>query len=121
MTLEAKSTEPVDVFARRVSRAYSSLLAEAKRTAPVNKTPHGHVFDKTVKAISTLFGGYARDVASVFRGFLKRAQPRGRHVAFVENLVVSRFVHGRYHRGIVSGRHPKQPLSQVEAYIGREN
>lgn len=50
MTLEAKSNESVDVFALRVFPAYSRLLVEAERTAPVNKTPHEHVFDKAMIA-----------------------------------------------------------------------
>lgn len=50
MTLQAKSDESVDVYALRVSRAYSRLLAEAERTAPANKSPHEHVFDKAMIA-----------------------------------------------------------------------
>ena len=46
MTLQAQPNETVDVFALRVSRAYSRLLAEAERTAPANVSAHEHAFSK---------------------------------------------------------------------------
>lgn len=50
MTLKATVGESVDIYALRVSQAYSRLLAEAERTAPQNTTPHQHAFDQALIA-----------------------------------------------------------------------
>lgn len=50
MTLQTNAGESVDVYALRVSQAYSRLLAEAERTAPPNTTSHQHAFDQALIA-----------------------------------------------------------------------
>ena len=50
MTLQAKSDEPVDEYALRVSQAYSRLLAEAERTAPPNTNSYEHAFNQALIA-----------------------------------------------------------------------
>lgn len=50
MNLQAKPNETVDVFALRVSRAYSRLLAKAERTAPANVSAHEHAFSQAMIA-----------------------------------------------------------------------
>ena len=41
-TLEQDSTKSIDSYGLRVTQAYARLLAEAKRTAPVNVSPYKH-------------------------------------------------------------------------------
>lgn len=60
MTLTAKADEGVDVYALRVSQAYSRLLAEAERTAPLNVSPHEHAFEQAL--IASFENGLPPDV-----------------------------------------------------------
>lgn len=61
MTLQAKSSESVDVFSLRVTQAYSRFLEEAKRTAPANVSPHEHAFEQA--KIASFENGLPPDAA----------------------------------------------------------
>ena len=49
-TLKQGSSEFVDSYGLRVTQAYARLLAEAKRTTPVNVSPYKHAWQTSLMA-----------------------------------------------------------------------